>query len=41
MDEGFEDARSGDFAKSPPISQISETYKITKPLKKKKVSSLQ
>lgn len=36
MDEGFEDARSGDFAKSPPISQISETYKITKPLKKKK-----
>lgn len=22
-DEGFEDARSGDFTKSPPISQIS------------------
>lgn len=23
MDEGFEDGRSGDFTKSPPISQIS------------------
>lgn len=22
-DEGFEDSRSGDFAKSPPLSQIS------------------
>lgn len=22
-DEGFEDARSGDFVKSPPISQIT------------------
>ena len=38
MDEGFEDGRSGDFPKSPPLSQVSDSSKLIKPSKGKKVS---
>ncbi|XP_033208063.1 WD repeat-containing protein 60 isoform X2 [Belonocnema kinseyi] len=38
MDEGFEDGRSGDFAKSPPLSQFSESSKLFKPIRKRKES---
>lgn len=37
-DEGFEDSRSGDFAKSPPLSQISFIdFRKTKEEQKPKV----
>ena len=38
MDEGFEDGRSGDFAKFSPFSQIPEFPKTAQTNREKKVS---